>query len=50
VAGVPPLQIAVRNRNEALVKRLLAGRADVNRPDDKGRTALFWAADAGWHG
>ncbi|KAJ3101480.1 hypothetical protein HDU96_009974 [Phlyctochytrium bullatum] len=40
---VPPLRVAVRKRNKKLVKRFLDAGADVNFPNEDGRTPLHFA-------
>lgn len=45
--GRPPLVDAVRTRNRAAVRTLLAQRVDVNAQAADGSTALHWAADLG---
>ena len=43
-AGDEPLIVAVKSRDVAAVRTLLASRADVNATEGDGATALHWAA------
>jgi uncharacterized protein len=45
-SAVVPLTEAVKQGNRELVRRLLRERADVNRPEADGTTALHWAVRA----
>lgn len=47
-AGITPLHLAARKASPALVDWLLHLRTAINRPDDQGRTPLWYAA-AGRH-
>ncbi|MBI2751329.1 MAG: ankyrin repeat domain-containing protein [Burkholderiales bacterium] len=49
-AGQTPLHDAVRNGDEANVKTLLAGGANVNAKNNDGATPLHWAAGEGKKG
>jgi ankyrin repeat protein len=42
--AVSPLVTAVKDRDEAAVRRLIAAGSDVNAPQGDGATALHWAA------
>ena len=45
--GITPLMIASKESNISDIKKLLNAKVDVHAKDEKGRTALFYAAAAG---